>query len=176
MNLQNKIQHSISELNHSYNHLNGAQLNYKPTEKDWSVLECLEHIFLINERVLKALSSPYPPSNGNIENTKTELFSFEKLNHILVTKREANKLDAPDFSVPTGAFSSKENAVQNIQRNTEGILNFLDSNDITQDTQTIAHIRLGEMTKTDWIHFMVTHTFRHLKQIEALKAHAHFPA
>ena len=49
------------------------------------------------------------------------------------------------------------------------IVGHINSNTIEQETITLKHPILGEMTKVDWIHFMIAHTNRHLVQIEEVK-------
>jgi len=166
MSLQEKIQNNTTGLLKSFNALNQAELAFKPSEKDWSVLECVEHIFLISEAVLKVISTPAPAEKT--ENNKTELFGEEKLNMLLITNR-AFKVPAPDFVSPTGRFADGKDATQSINATIGTIIQHININAIEQETQTLKHPVLGAMTKTDWIHFMIAHTNRHILQIEELK-------
>lgn len=166
MSLQEKIQNNTTELLKSFNALNQAELVFKPSEKAWSVLECVEHIFLISEAVLKVISTPAPVEKT--ENSKTELFGEEKLNMLLITNR-AFKVPAPDFVSPKGRFADSKDATQSINITIEKIIQHINTNVIEQETQTLKHPVLGAMTKTDWIHFMIAHTNRHILQIEGLQ-------
>ncbi len=173
MSLQKKVQENTSALIASFSGLNQTEAEFKPSENVWSVLECVEHIFLIDNAVVKIIGIP-PPAE-TMENDKTELFSAEKLHHILVTKREMQKVPAPDSMVPKGILKTKLEAEQSINSVSSKISSLLDANDITKETHTIKHPRLGEMTKLDWVHFMIAHTNRHILQIEELKIHPDFP-
>ncbi len=130
-------------------------------------MECVEHIFLINRAVIKGVTEPVPAER--CENTKTELFGEGKLNYLLVAKRIEFKAPAPDFSVPKGRFKNGTEAIEAITTLMNQAVTFLDANDITQDTHTTVHMRLGDMTKTDWVHFLIAHTNRHIEQIEDVK-------
>lgn len=173
MNLSDKIKANTELLFTSVNALNAEQLSYKPAENSWSVLECLEHIYLIDKAVLGAISAP--PSENSSENNKTELFSEEKLNKLLIGGRSF-KVPAPDFVKPTGQFSSIDEATQSIQLIINKIDHFITSHPFEQYTHTYKHPVLGAMTPTDWIHFLVSHTQRHIHQIEDLKAGKNFPS
>ncbi|MCE9538358.1 MAG: DinB family protein [Bacteroidetes bacterium] len=166
MGLLEKIQNNAEELLKSFHTLNQASLVFKPSEKAWSVLECVEHIFLINEAVLKVISTPAPIEKT--ENSKTELFGEQKLNMLLIANR-AFKVPAPDFVCPKGSFPDSKAATQSINIIIDKIIQHITNNGIEQETHTIKHPVLGAMTKTDWIHFMIAHTNRHILQIEELQ-------
>jgi hypothetical protein len=173
MSLQEKIQTNTLELLKSFNSLSHDEIKFKPSEKIWSVLECVEHIFLIAEAVSKVISTPEGAVKN--ENDKTELFGEQKLNILLVSNR-AFKVPAPDYVSPKGRFVKSEDAVQNINSVMGKIILHIDSHTIDVETHTIKHPVLGEMTKVDWIHFMIAHTNRHILQIEELKKNSGFPS
>lgn len=172
INLQEKTLNNTLLIVKSLNEQSKAQAEFKPSEKDWSILECAEHIFLVNKNVSKIIATP-PPTEKS-ENIKTELFSEQKLNILLVSNR-AFKVAAPDYVIPNGHFMNVSDAVQNINSIIDKIIFFLNTNDIELEAQLIKHPLLDVMTKVDWIHFMLVHTNRHMLQIEELKANINFP-
>lgn len=172
MTLQEKIQANTLELFNSFKSLNETQLKFKPAENSWSVLECAEHINLIDEAVFKVLTTPLPADKT--ENTKTELFSEEKLTMLLVTNR-AFKVPAPDYVMPKGRFNSNTEAKQNVTATIDKIIDLITAHPITHETHTMKHPVLGQMTKTDWVHFLISHTSRHILQIEGIKQKSDFP-
>jgi|SRR3954465_5333229 len=165
MSLSEKIRTVVSALVNLIDTCTEEELHYKPTADSWSILECVEHIYLVNRNVFIALQTPPPLSH---ENKLSELHSEGKLNHILVTKREI-KRTAPPLVVPKGIFKTKVEAKEAIRKSEAEILNALKATDISKETHTIAHPSIGEMTKTDWVHFSISHTQRHLFQIEEIK-------
>ncbi len=166
MILQEKLKANTISLLKSFTSLTQPQVEYKLSSTSWSVLECVEHIYIVNVAVLKSITTPAPEK---IENDKTELFGEGKLNHILVNKRDEFKVIAPEFASPKGRFKTVEEVKQNINSIIDKIIDYISTNKIEEDTQTIKHFRLGEMTKVDWIHFLISHTNRHILQIEEVK-------
>jgi uncharacterized damage-inducible protein DinB len=166
MTLQEKIKANTVGLLNSLNGLTDAQANVKPESTVWSVLECLEHVFLVDVGISKALLVETTENNTN---DKSELIGYDKLNHILVNKRKDFKVPAPDFVSPTGRFNTIEQGKQSVNIVIDKILLHLNQHDISTETHTIKHPRLGEMTKLDWIYFLITHTNRHIEQMEELK-------
>jgi hypothetical protein len=166
--LQEKIKSIASSLLTVIDASSAEELNYKAIPETWSILECVEHICLVNGNVGKLIQAPPPSSPPATENKPSELYSEGKLNHLLVNKREMKRV-SPKFVEPKGIFKSAEEAKTVIGKETEQLLHVLNTTDIARQTHTIPHHALGEMTKTDWIHFMIAHTQRHLLQIEDIK-------
>lgn len=165
MQLQEKIRSISYSLIDLIDSSTEEELLFKATPDSWNILECVEHICLVNGNVARLLELPSPASH---ENKQPELYSEGKLNHLLVTKRDIKRA-APDFVTPKSIYKTAGEAKEVIYDNIEHILNRLEQSDISEQTHTIPHHALGEMTKTDWIHFMLAHTQRHLYQIEKIK-------
>lgn len=165
MTLAEKVKNNTTQLLNSFQTLNEEQLFFKPSEKVWSVIENIEHIFLVDVGIAKVLATPAQQVSS--ENKNTELFSDERLNSMLVNR--SFKAPAPDFVYPKGRFKNREEAAQNITIIIDKIIHHLNTNNVEQETHTVKHMVLGEMTKTDWIHFLVHHTQRHILQLEEVK-------
>lgn len=163
--LSEKTKSVITDLNNLIDTCLEEELHYKASTDSWSILECVEHICLVNGNVSKILQTPPPSSH---ENKLSEIHSEGKINHLLVTKRDT-KRSAPSFVVPKGIFKTATEAKQVIENDTKRILATLETVDISKETHTVPHPALGEMTKTDWVHFLISHTKRHLFQIEDIK-------
>lgn len=165
MSLQEKIRSISYSLIDLIDSSTEEELLFKAAPDSWNILECVEHICLVNGNVARLLELPPPAS---YENKQPELYSEGKLNHLLVIKRDIKRV-APDFVTPKGVYKTAGEAKEVIYNNTEHMLDTLEHSDISEQTHTIPHHALGEMTKTDWVHFMLAHTQRHLHQIEKIK-------
>ncbi len=166
MSLQEKIHANTLYLLKSFHTLSQEEVELKSSKDSWSILEILEHIFLINKAVLKVLATP--PPTEKTENTLNELVGEQKINKLLIINRSF-KVTAPDFSNPKSNFTTTTDASEKINSIIDKIVNHIDINKIEEETHTIKHPMLGEMTKVDWIHFMIAHTNRHILQIGEVK-------
>lgn len=164
--IQEKIKITIDKLTDQINQSDQEELEYKASPDTWSILECIEHIHLVNSGIAKILQKPAPETN---ENMVSELFGEGKINHLLVTKRAAKQI-APEGVAPKGIFKTAEEAERAIHKDIHVILHLLNTKDFSQETFIIHHPRLGNMTKTDWLYFLIAHTERHLFQIEDIKS------
>lgn len=50
LDLTNDLRSISDDARNSFGHLSPGQLNWKPSEKAWSVAQCLEHLILTNEQ------------------------------------------------------------------------------------------------------------------------------
>lgn len=163
--IQEKITATIDKLTDQINQSDQQELEYKATPDSWSILECAEHIHVVNSGIAKLLQKPGPETN---ENMVSELFGEGKMNHLLVTKRAVKQI-APEGVAPKGIFKTAEEATKAIHKDIHVILHLLNTKDFSQETFIIHHPRLGSMTKTDWLYFLIAHTERHFFQVEEIK-------
>jgi DinB superfamily len=165
MNLVEKINQNTELLFASFLGLSNEQLIQKPNNKTWSVIENTEHIFLVDVGVSKVLTTNHQPKEKG--QNKTELYGDSRLETLLVNR--SFKVTAPTFVSPQNRFSSAHDAEKSIRIIIDKIIWYIGNNDIASETITIKHAALGEMTKTDWVHFLIHHTYRHILQIEEAK-------
>ncbi len=167
----------ISELNRSsksllqtIDQLSEQQLNYKINPHMWSIHECLEHIVITEIAVYRILMQ----HDGGTSDTAspTERIGKEKIERLLSDR--SIKTEAPDDVKPIGRFSSADELTAKFQSNRERIAEALRNNLVVFDSRIIVHPILGEMTKKDWLHFMIHHCDRHCKQVEEIKSFIQF--
>lgn len=152
------LNRNTGELLNLVRNLDDKVLHHKSFNK-WSVLEVLEHLVITEGYVLELLSRP-----GEKMAETPELHGGDRLHRLLVEMRE-RKVKAPDILEPTGefedlaAFSSKF-----LQIRTQ-LSQGLESGNIVVDQRIHRHPMLGEMTVSDWLHFLISHARRHMEQI-----------
>ncbi|WP_377348761.1 DinB family protein [Pontibacillus salicampi] len=129
----------------------------KPAEDRWSVLELLEHLYLmeklVNNQIMHTLEHGY------------EKDTEEKPIHL--TTNRTSKVDAPERVRPQGQFTSIEQAKDALEHSREETL-FLIHNKGVELLQSRAfpHPSFGEMNLEQWIEFIGWHELRHLEQMQ----------
>lgn len=131
----------------------------KPSIDEWSVLECLTHLVLVEESVLNNVLLQPVVGEGPIQT-----FEVSKLKHLLIIKRDV-KLDAPDLFVPRGQYDDARLAFDSLVVVREGVMRLLSEDAAKFDGRLFRHPRLGEMTRLDWVWFIVAHADRHVMQM-----------
>jgi len=159
------LERTSDELLQSINGLTLAQLTHKLNPQVWSIHECLEHIVITEIAVYRILMQQSPADSSSAETEKIGKEKMEKLMHDRTLKTEA-----PDDVKPIGRFNSIEELTQKFISNRQRITEALKNNSIVFDNKIIVHPMLGEMTKKDWLHFLIHHCERHCRQIEEIRS------
>jgi uncharacterized damage-inducible protein DinB len=158
---------SAEKLLASIANLSENQVHFKAAENIWSVLECLEHIFVVEAGIIKTLRIESQSNEG-----AESVVNRGKVEEFL--QNRGFKIDAPDFTAPKGRFKSLEELKAAFLTKRQE-LNMLMTTTNLLDGVLVKHPKLGDMTKTDWVHFLIQHTNRHIEQVVEIKSHANFP-
>jgi hypothetical protein len=151
--------------------LSEAQLNFKPGPTRWSVAEVAEHIAsaedflmaLIKDQVMKAGPRTEPANLKEIDDFIT----------VAIADR-TNKLQAPEPLVPNNRFKSVKGSVDHFKASRANTVAFL--NDTKDLRDHVIDSPLGKkLDAYQWVLFISTHSERHTKQIEEVKADPNFP-
>src|SRR5262249_16302774 len=86
----------------------------------------------------------------------------------------STKRNAPESVKPMGRFSNLEELKSKFQSNRKRITEGLANKEFVFDNQLFKHPVLGELTKKDWLNFMIHNTERQRLQIEDIKSNIGF--
>jgi DinB superfamily len=137
----------------------GKNILHKPEGK-WNVLEILEHILMTEKLVRHIVKNP-----TDVEAASDVVVGEAKLRHFLVEDKN-RKVNAPDFLHPKGEIKSVEDFEMAFKEFRNKLKEDLTSGKIQITNRTQKHPMIGEMTITDWLHFLPLHTQKHLEQIK----------
>ncbi len=161
-NFLSQTEESAQKLLAVLENMTESQAQFKLNDIVWSVLECLEHIFIVEAGIVKTLKIQASPDAAGAES----VINRNKVEKIMQNREM--KVDAPDFTIPTGRFKSlEEGKAAFIKKRAE--LSEIIKNVNLNDGIIVKHPKLGDLTKADWVHFLIQHTDRHINQIIELK-------
>lgn len=126
----------------------------------WNLLYELEHIVAVEGNIIKLMLSfkGEPIDNDSI-------IGQEKLERILL-KMRGRKVKSPIEYEPTGKFTTVAMAIDQLVKQRNQLLLFLESEKIKVDAITFPHPYLGPMTKLDWLHLIPLHCERHMLNMQ----------
>lgn len=130
----------------------------KKDEHNWSVMETLEHLYITEIGILRIIQQQSSFEENYKRNLNDKILTEISANRIL-------KIDAPSAVKPKGRFKGKLQALEMWEKNRLTIIDKVE-HQVVFDDKTYVHPLLGEMTKTDWLLFMVSHAERHLSQMK----------
>jgi hypothetical protein len=137
----------------------------KPAPDRWSVAEVLEHLAIVEERIVGLLATMIPaaPLAGRDDGAG----AAPTIDRARLRNRTA-RVQAPDPIQPTGTMTT-EDAWQRLERSRARLLEVLDTA-VGRDLTAIgrAHPVLGQLDGYQWIAAVGGHEERHAAQIREL--------
>ena len=141
--------------------ISGEDSSRKKSPDAWSAIECVEHVIMTESAVTRILLQRAQDTHPN--GLKKELIGKERIETALNDRLK--KYTSPASLTPRGRYLSLDEAIEAFQRQRNNLIEMLLSGRIEFDGLTRAHPLLGEMTKIDWLHFLIEHCKRHREQI-----------
>jgi hypothetical protein len=142
--------------------LSDALAAKKPAPERWSVLECLEHIVVVEERFLGWIA------NGSaIEAVR----SADKETQLGQTVRDrSHRAQAPDAVIPTGRFTSVPAAIEAFNKVRDLSVRVAEERGEALYSVGVKHGRFGEMNGAELVHIIAGHACRHAAQIRETRS------
>src|ERR1700722_19175959 len=143
--------------------LSASQAALRPDPARWSVLDCVEHVTIVEERFL-----------GWLENAKkldTPSIDKQKEADLLVRVADRSaRAQAPEAVVPNGRFTTLEQALEQFNANRNRSVQF--AQDRSDELYSLAaeHPRFGPMNGAEFLIIITAHARRHAAQIQEVRA------
>jgi len=163
------MQQTRKDFEKSVKGLSDAQLNFKPAPDKWSVKEVSEHIALaesfLGDAAQKVLTTPVADKKSDVNDAQFQA---------KITDR-SKKAQAPPPLVPTGKWATEKEilkAFNEARDKNEAFIKKTDEKDLRAHMQESP---VGVLDAHEWELLVASHTARHIKQIEEVKADPNFP-
>ncbi|WP_246943122.1 DinB family protein [Bacillus pinisoli] len=138
------------------------QLNKRVGEGTWSIMENLEHLYLIERLVVQSITKELK----NPSSTTTE----KKPIHYTVNR--STKVKAPSVLEPSSQFLSFEDIHQKLIESRISLVALKEQvSDEILEQKSFQHPIFGLLSLKQWVEFIGYHEARHLEQIEEIKQH-----
>jgi len=128
----------------------------------WSVLECVEHVILAENRMFDLLAKESEPSPAISDGSREERVRFRSVD------REF-KFQAPQFSKPAGRFTSLAAAVDEFRRCRARTATYLTQCNDELRARTAMHPVIGPVSCQELLIILSLHPARHAKQIREVR-------
>lgn len=146
-----------------------AQAKFKK-QQAWSIAEIIEHLGLFEQTVLRILSKPTPPDRVK---DHSEKLGREKIATLFGD--DNNRFISTDSLQPKQKNGNLTQLQKQFLDTRNQLADLLQQGKVSFDNQLFKHPLLGEMTKKDWLHLLLHHADRHLRQIAAIRQDPEFP-
>ena len=156
-----EIEQANQRLNQTLDSLEESQAHLRLHPEGWSVLECLEHIYLSEVGITKLMAKTFDPPLPQAD--KDHFFDQEDIRERLLGRKR--KFQAPENIRPQGLFLSLEQAAQKLREQRERLGQIVEAGKLHLDRSIWKHPAFGPMPRNDWFYFLMYHPDRHLAQI-----------
>jgi uncharacterized damage-inducible protein DinB len=166
------LAHSRERLVLTVEDLSGQQRSFRPTEDRWSIADCVEHITVVENNVLrgiqKALQSPPEPARQDEVRGKEQSI-LEK-----VPARE-RRWKGPAEVMPQGRWPDFDELLRQFETARERSVRFSAVTRANLRNHFFPHPFLGLLDCYQWLLLLGAHCERHVRQMEEVKADPGFP-
>jgi len=142
--------------------LTESEAQAHPQAERWSVLECVEHVTVVEEIFLGRLESAAkegaPPVDPQHE---ADLASR--------IKDRSNRAQAPEMARPTGRYANLASAVEAFQAVRARTIRFAEQDSADLYSRAGSHPRFGPLNGVEFLVMMNAHVLRHGAQIRELR-------
>jgi hypothetical protein len=170
--LMNYYKATMNNLKQNLSGLSEAQMQFRPSEGQWSVSQCVEHIItteaMLLDMVKAALEAPETPERR---------IEIEMADDVLLTAvvDRTEKFKAPEMLHGTGKYNNPEEAIKDMKNGRKEILSALEGKSIDELRNRVMDFPTGKADVYQAFLFIAGHTARHTLQIEEVKADENFP-
>jgi hypothetical protein len=170
--LLNYYQENINNLRAKTAHLSAEQLNFQPTSESWSVLMCLEHIYL-TEKALAGMVEAVMEQAANPEDREHLVSTDDEIMNNIVDR--SAKFKAPEVLHPVSEFETAVQALEAIIGNRAKIFELIENHSVIDMRNRVAEAPFGKIDGYQYILFIAGHAERHSLQIDEIMASEGFP-
>jgi hypothetical protein len=159
--------------------LSNPQWKFKPAPDRWSIAEILEHMVMVQERVLGPILAQVaqaPAASAGRDCQEVDLIVLEKF------PDRSHKAKAPVAVEPSGQLSPPA-ALDRLSRNYERLSDYIESCDGLRERvleapplKFVTNGAFDTMDGYQWALAVAAHDRRHVQQILEVKADPHYPA
>jgi DinB superfamily len=165
--LNGQLQISYDKLNTAIAKLNTAQLNFKPSEKKWSIAECIEHVTLAELRFPEIVKEEITKIPNPAFREKIRI-SDDEIKPKMLSK--SWKAKSPEIFKPSGKFASIEETISTFRKQRQQTIAYINSTDDDLRNHFWKHPLTGHIDLYQTLLLMSAHLERHVEQIESIKS------
>lgn len=140
-----------------------AQWRFKPSPEQWSAAECVEHIVVVEQSLLRTLQRLAAGPSG----TEAVLASTRGKDEIILravpTRR--GKAQAPERAQPANRWPDVATLIASFVETRDQTILYVRSTDAPLRTISHPHMVFGPLDGYQWLLFLGAHSERHLKQL-----------
>ncbi|MFC0188622.1 DinB family protein [Fictibacillus aquaticus] len=141
--------------------LSEEQLNDQSEPEKWSVMQVLQHLYLIEKSITRSIQDHIK---------KVDVLATEN-KPIHLTVDRTTKVEAPDYVIPSREFTTMQTMRDRLEGSRKALLELVSGTDHDEMCKKgFKHPIFGMLNLEQWVEFIGYHEKRHIFQIEEIIA------
>jgi len=158
-NIIKEFEESTTGLFQILSSFTNEQFNRVPFEGSWTAGQVAEHLFKSESNAVNAISGNTQPTTDRNPDANEKAIRSSFLNFEI-------KFQSPDFILPSDEPKDKEEFLKRFENTREGIRQVVKTEDLTLTCTDFSLPGLGEVTRYEWVCFVICHSKRHTHQLK----------
>jgi hypothetical protein len=143
--------------------LSDSQAKTRPAPERWSVLDCVEHVTMVEDRFLGFLQKAEKQDSPSMDKEK-------EAGLMASVPNRATRIQAPEAVWPQGRFETLAQAIEKFNSERGRSIQFAEEHCDDLYSLASAHPRLGPMNGVEFLILIAAHARRHAEQIRETRA------
>jgi hypothetical protein len=157
------LEENRTDFNEAVRGVSEAQAGASPDPSRWSVLQCVEHVVMVEERFLGWLEAAERLETSRIDREREASLAAR------LSNRETRS-EAPPVVRPSGRFETLARALAEFNQVRARTMQVAEARMSDLYSVSIEHARLGVMNGVELLHAIAGHARRHAEQIREVRA------
>lgn len=149
------------------------QWQFQPECGRWSIADCLEHVVLVENRILKSIGkvlTRQAEPEKKARAVEKDLFLKDG-----TALDRTQRLNAPEPLTPKQTWADPGQLMKEFEATRARTIAFVESSEDDLRSYFFPHIAFGDLDCYQWLMLLPLHCERHIAQIEEIKSAAGFP-
>lgn len=142
--------------------LSEVQARRQPAPDRWSVLECVEHVCLVEDAMFARFTTNLAPADAPADRSREAVV-------LQVAANRSRKFSAPEHVRPTGRFPSLAAALDHFQKSRARSIDYVRSCELDPRAYTAQHPVVGPISGQEFLIILALHPSRHAEQIHEVR-------
>ena len=156
------LEHGRAEFLASVAGLSASQAAIRPDPARWSVLDCVEHVTMVEERFLGWLETAKKLDEPRIDKQK-------EAGLLTRVADRSVRAQSPEAVLPIGRFTTLEQALEQFNVNRARSIQFAQDRSHELYSLGAEHPRFGPMNGVEFLILIAAHARRHAAQIQEVR-------
>ncbi|MEH7347680.1 DinB family protein [Gottfriedia acidiceleris] len=140
--------------------LTDEQLNKKVKKEKWTIMQVLEHLYLMESKLVKLMTRTFNEAPCEVIQDKP----------IHLATDRTKKVPSPPHFEPTDQFITKMEMTEKLNQSRKSLFHFVElTKGQNLEDKGMPHPLFGQINLKQWIPFIGIHEKRHIEQIRELK-------